>query len=166
MRLHPQAQLKSEGKLGVRAVAGVSGAAQDQQNKRMLLEVEKGKRVGKAAVTFALLMNLQVSCWQRWRGYQREELQGEVRGNNCPWKENQEEPHEDRKGDLCLRDLGVAQVGTRARKFGWGWHCQSLGACKENRKRSGINSRQIFQQPSVLNFLGFIAVCHNLVFTI
>lgn len=28
----PRVQLKSEGKLGVEAVAGVSGAAQDQQN--------------------------------------------------------------------------------------------------------------------------------------
>lgn len=49
-------------KLGAGALAGESGAAQDQQNKRMVLVMGKGKRVGKAAVTFALLMNLQVSC--------------------------------------------------------------------------------------------------------
>lgn len=167
IKLHPQEfSCKSEGKLGVGAVVGKSGAAQDQQSKRMVLVRGKGKRVGKAAVTFVLLINGQVSCDRRWWGYQREELQGEVRGNNCPWKEDQEEPQEDRKGDLCLRDFEVRQAGTRARKFGWGSHIQSHGEYIENRKSRGINLRQIFQQPSVLNFLGFIAVCHNLVFTI
>lgn len=43
------------------AVVGESGAAQDQQNRRMVLMMNnlmgKGKRVGKAAVTFALVTN-------------------------------------------------------------------------------------------------------------
>lgn len=32
---------------------------------------------------------------------------GEVKGDNCPWKEDQDEHHQDRKGDLCLRDFEV-----------------------------------------------------------
>lgn len=66
VRLHPQGfSCKSESKLGVGTVVGESEAAQDQQNKRMVLVMGKGKRVGKEAVTFALLMNLQVSCDRR-----------------------------------------------------------------------------------------------------
>lgn len=53
----PGVQCKSEGKLSVGAVVGKSGAAQDRQSKRMVLVMGKGKRAGKAAVTFVLLMN-------------------------------------------------------------------------------------------------------------
>lgn len=51
MRLHPQGfSCKSEGKLGVGAVVGESGAAQDKQSERMVLVrnslMGKGKRAG------------------------------------------------------------------------------------------------------------------------
>lgn len=51
MRLHPQGfSCKSEDKLGVGAVVGESGAAQDKQSERMVLArinlMGKGKRVG------------------------------------------------------------------------------------------------------------------------
>lgn len=61
MGFHPQGfSCKSEGKLGVGAGVEESGAGQNKRSERGELVMdnvmEKGKRVRKAAVTFALLM--------------------------------------------------------------------------------------------------------------
>lgn len=61
----PGVQLQERRQAGCRGCGRGVWAAQEQQNKRMVLVMGKGKRVGKAAVTFSLLMNLQVSCDSR-----------------------------------------------------------------------------------------------------
>lgn len=51
-------------------------------------------------------------------GYQREKLQEEVRGNNCPLKEDQEESNM-RTGRMTC-DFEVRPTETQARKLGGG----------------------------------------------
>ena len=83
MGFHPRGfSCKSEGKLGVGAGLGETGAGQDKQSERreLLMDnlMEKGKRAGKAAVTFALLMNCKSVVTEddgdTRDGYQREKL--------------------------------------------------------------------------------------------
>jgi len=126
--------------------------------------MEKGKRVRKAVVTFASLMNCKSAVTEddggTRDGYQRKSYRERSEGTmsnirtgrmSCLYVTSKLQRLRPKPGSLVEANIVSPMVYKK----------------KKNRKRSGINLGQIFQQPSALNFLGFIGMCHNLfVFTI